>query len=59
MQNAKTGLIDKQDPRCANGKTGYSDSGKAYMPNPPCRIHARPGHIFCNACRVAAGGLPL
>jgi hypothetical protein len=44
---------------CANGRPGYDIStGKAYNVSPPCKAHARPGHIYCDSCRIAAGGAP-
>jgi hypothetical protein len=44
---------------CANGRPGYDiDTGKPYNVSPPCQSPARPGHIYCDRCRVAAGGRP-
>jgi hypothetical protein len=46
---------------CANGLRGYrvkDDELAEYMPNHPCNKPADVGHIHCDACRIAAGGLP-
>jgi hypothetical protein len=44
-------------PRCANGTPGYSlENGEAYPVRDPCKGTPTPGHIFCPACRVQAGG---
>jgi len=44
--------------RCANGKVGYDlITGKMYVPRgESCQRPANPGHIYCEACRLAAGG---
>jgi hypothetical protein len=52
-------MNDQKTEQCANGKVGYDIStGKAYNVRPPCSQQARPGHIYCERCRVEAGGSP-
>lgn len=42
---------------CANGKVGFGmESGKSYAVKDPCKNQALQGHVFCERCRVAAGG---
>ncbi len=42
---------------CAHGTPGFSD-GKPYAVRDPCKNPPVPGHILCENCRLATGGMP-
>lgn len=49
----------KQDTRCANGKPGFDTvTARAYTMRRSlvCQNEAMSGHIYCERCRVEAGG---